>query len=343
MSKSPLVSVVIPLIKINDYLINENLPAFLNQSYKNFEVIILPNNESFEDLKLLKKYKWLKIMPTGQITRPAEKRDIGVKSAKGQIIAFIDDDAYPSPDWLKNAVSLFNSKKVEAVCGPGILPKKTGIWEKIFDEVLKTTIGSGDYKYRFAKQKERYVDDYPSMNFLIQKDTFEKLGGFNSEYWPGEDSKLCNDLVYKNKGKILYDPNIFIYHHRRTNIKSYLKQYANYGFHRGAFFAHGDANSRRLVYLLPTFFVIYLLLIIGAVFAMNFLKLNNIYVTILSLPLFVYFLGSLYIFISSLVSQKNLMIAFMAPIVMFFTHVIYGIIFIKGYNKGKSNPKKIYG
>lgn len=343
MSKNPLVSVVIPLIKINNYLVNENLPAFLNQSYKNFEVIILPNNESLEDLELLKKYKWLKIIPTGQITRPAEKRDIGVKKAKGEIIAFIDDDAYPSPDWLKNAVSLFNSKKVEAVCGPGILPEETGIWEKIFDEVLKTPIGSGNYRYRFVKQKERYVDDYPSMNFLIKKNTFEQLGGFNSEYWPGEDSKLCNDLVYKNKGKILYNPNIFIYHHHRTNMTSYLKQYANYGFHRGAFFAHGDINSKRLVYLIPTVFFVYLLLMLGITLTMNFTRLNSAFIIILSLPLFIYLLGSIYIFTASLINQKNLIIAFIVPIVMFFTHLIYGIIFIKGYIKGKSNPKKIYG
>ena len=91
------------------------------------------------------------------------------------------------------------------------------------------------------------------MNFLIKKNVFEELGGFNNEYWPGEDSKLCEDLVYKNEGKIFYHPEVCVYHHRRDNLKGFLKQHANYGYHRGAFFAHGDKNSRRLSYIIPTF------------------------------------------------------------------------------------------
>ena len=85
----------------------ENIPEFENQTYKKFEVIVLPNEHAQYDLTLLKKYKWLKIIPTGKITKPAEKRNIGVKEAKGNIIAFIDDDAYPGNDWLEQAVISF--------------------------------------------------------------------------------------------------------------------------------------------------------------------------------------------------------------------------------------------
>ena len=43
------------------------------QTYKNFEVIVLPNKMSGEDKTLLSKYLWLKIIQTGKITRPAQK------------------------------------------------------------------------------------------------------------------------------------------------------------------------------------------------------------------------------------------------------------------------------
>ncbi len=46
------------------------------------------------------------IIPTGPVGPPL-KRDIGAKKAKGEIIAFIDDDAYPRKDWLINAVKNF--------------------------------------------------------------------------------------------------------------------------------------------------------------------------------------------------------------------------------------------
>lgn len=329
--KNPLVSVIIPVREINDYLRQENLPALARQTYKNFEVIILPNKKTNQDKKLLIKYPWLKIIPSGKITRPARKRDLGVKNAQGTIIAFIDDDAYPSFHWLKKAVDIFAEKKVAAICGPGLLPQKTNTWEKIFDETLKTPFGSGGYQYRFVKKKPRYVDDYPSMNFLIKKKLFEKLGGFNNEYWPGEDSKLCEDIVYKEKEKIFYHPEVAVFHHRRNNLIGFLKQYSSYGFHRGAFFAQGDKNSHRLVYLVPTAFLLYLLFLI---------ELRGI---IFFLPLFLYFLLQWILFLKTLLDTKNLFISIATPFIIMAMHLTYGIMFIKGFIRGLTHKKQIYG
>jgi len=328
--KKPLVSIIIPVKEISNYLRDENLPAFVDQTYKNFEVIVLPNKSNEEDEELLLKYKWLKIISTGKITRPAEKRDIGVKNAKGSIVAFIDDDAYPAPNWLEQAIHFFELKKTEVICGPGIIPPKTNIWEKIFDEILISFIGSGGYQYRFIQKDSRYIDDYPSMNFLIQKNVFKKIGGFNSEYWPGEDSKLCEDLVYKYKGKIYYDPSIHVYHHRRNNLIGFLKQHANYGFHRGAFFAHGDRNSRRLSYLVPTFFVFYIIFL--ALFP-------NLYSLI---PLLSYLLLGLFLIVRSFINTRNIIISLSTFPVLFFTHFTYGIMFVRGFIVGIIKNKKIY-
>lgn len=339
--KEPKISVVIPVLHLNDYLKKENFPAFTKQSYKNFEVIVLPNELKTKDKYLLKKYRWLRIIPTHSITRPAEKRDIGVKRAKGEIIAFIDDDAYPSPHWLNHAVHYFKTEDIEAICGAGILPDGVNIWEKIFDEVMKAWIGTGGYSYRFQRETARYVDDYPSMNFLVKKSIFNKVGGFNSTYWPGEDSKFCNDLVYKHGGKIFYHPDIYIYHHRRSKFQGYLNQHGNYGYHRGAFFAHGDKNSRRFGYLIPTFFVLYLLFcVIYTIFilATRYQLLD----TIVFLPLFFYILLCLYIFLKITLKTKNIMIASGTIFVLFATHLWYGTMFVKGFVTSLIRRGKIY-
>ena len=219
------------------------------------------------------------------------------------------------------------------------MPKNTNVWEKIFNEILKSWIGSGGYAYRFTPLNSRYIDDYPSMNFLVKKEIFLHLGGFNSNFWPGEDSKLCEDIVYKKHGLILYQPNILVYHHRRNNLKAFLKQHANYGFHRGAFFAHGDSNSQRFSYLIPTFFVFYLLFIIfySLIFQLNYYQL-----TINLLPLIIYVIFSLHLFLRSLLNTKNLFISFSSPLVLFLTHLTYGIMFIKGFITGIIKKEKIY-
>lgn len=345
MNKGPLVTVIIPVRELSYVLIFENLPAFLKQTYKNFEVIVLPNNRTLYDETLRATYPWIKIVPTKTVTRPAEKRDIGVKQAQGEIIAFIDDDAYPTEHWIEKAVYFFHKyekRKVDAVCGPGLLPKEGNIWEYIFDEIFKTWIGSGGYAYRFVKGKPQYVDDYPSMNFLIKKKTFEEVGGFNSEYYPGEDSKLCEDLVYKLKRKIYYHPEVAVYHHRRNELKGYLKQHGNYGYHRGAFFAHGDQNSRRLTYLIPTFFLIYLITV-PIYLVLTYVLRSTFYVTVIYfIPLILYKFLCMYLFLRSLINTKNIKIAIGTPFVLFLTHIVYGRMFIKGFFTGLRCQEKIY-
>lgn len=343
--RQPFFSVIIPVKETTYCLLFETLPALAKQTYKKFEVIILPNEHSQYDLTLLRKYKWLKIIPTGKITRPAEKRNVGVRNAKGEVGAFIDDDAYPDEEWLKQASKLFN-KNVGAVCGPGILPAKVDLWEKIFDEVLKSWIGSGEFGYRFFEQKRRYVDDYPSMNFLVKKRLFLQIDGFNGDYWPGEDSKLCEDIVYKERQKILYHPSVVVYHHRRKDLRSYINQHANYGFHRGAFFAHGDKNSRRLSYLIPTVFVFYIL------FTILFFLLTSIFkpqissfqpaATLVYFPFILYLIFATQLFFNALLNTKSLFIAFFSSLVLFLTHFTYGIMFIKGFYKGFLAKEKIY-
>lgn len=312
------------------------------QSFKNFEVIVLPNEHATYDLTLMNQYKWLRIVPTGSVTRPAQKRDIGVKNAKGKIIAFIDDDAYPDKDWLTNAMRLFKRGSFLALCGPGILPEKSDIWEKIFDNVLISFFGSGKYNYRFTPLKKRFVMDFPSVNFFIRKEIFENVGGFNSDYWPGEDSKLCNDIIVKQKGKILYHPSVVVHHHRRTDPASFLKQHGQYGFHRGAFFSHGDTNSRELSYLAPLFLVIYLAILPIAYAVLNILNLST-FIIYITAPLIIYCLLLGLIFVQSLGKSRNIFIALGASGMLALTHIYYGLNFIKGLKKGLNKKSSIYG
>lgn len=338
---APLISVVIPVRTLSYYLLFENLPHMNSQTFKRFEVIVLPNEHSTYDLTLMKKYAWLRIIPTGSITRPAQKRDIGVLNAKGKIIAFVDDDAYPDAHWLEMAASLFKKGNFLALCGPGILPRKTNLWEKIFDNVLISFVGSGKYTYRFTPLKSRYVLDFPSMNFFIYKDVFEKIGGFNSDYWPGEDSKLCNDIIVKERGKIYYDPRVLVFHHRRSEPIGYLKQHGQYGFHRGAFFAHGDRNSRELSYLAPLIFVLYLLIL--PVILLVFWQLHISSLSIYALfPLHLYCLLIALVFIQSFVRTRNVFISVGAGSILALTHLYYGLNFIKGFLKGLNRNISIY-
>ncbi|MDP4010602.1 MAG: glycosyltransferase [Candidatus Roizmanbacteria bacterium] len=339
--KQPTFSVIIPVKEVGSYSLDEGLPGLQKLTYPHFEVLLLPNDSTKNDQILLKKYPWLRIIPTRKITRPAQKRNIGARVAKGEIIAFIDDDAYPSPQWLEKAAKLFQEKKIEAVCGPGVLPKKTNDWERVFDVLLKSPIGSGGFAYRFTPEKERYVDDYPSMNFLIKKKIFLDLGGFDNDFWPGEDSKLCEELVNRKNGKILYHPDVLIYHHRRNNLLDFLKQHSQYGFHRGAFFAHGDKNSRRFSYFVPALFVLYLAFVV----IINIVVppiVTFILFPFLMAPLQLYLLFIMIQAVLFMINTKDVVLSTRAIITLMMTHIVYGIFFIKGLYVGWQKKDKIY-
>ncbi len=328
------ISVIIPLKELSYYLMYEGLPELDKQTYRNFEVIVLTNEQSLYDFTLCKKYRWLRIIPTGKVTRPAKKRDIGVQNATGDLVAFIDDDAYPSADWLKNAAAIYLSEKkktpsLAAVCGPGVVSPNASFWEKVNNEVLISSLGSAIYRYRFTPKVERYVDDYPSMNFIIEKSTFLTVGGFNSEFWPGEDSKLCNDLVHKLGKKILYHPKIIVYHHRRGDFRGFLHQHARYGYHRGAFAANFDKNSLNLLYFIPSLFVLYLVTLAPFLLVVPS-RLQNL----ILFPLFMY-MGLLLIqFLVVIKKYLNPFLAAVSTLMLGATHLVYGIIFIKGLGSG---------
>src|SRR5208337_3387414 len=169
----------------------------------------------------------------------------------------------------------------------------------------------------------RNVDDWPSVNLLVRKDIFEKVGGFNSKYWPGEDTKLCLDIVKQGK-KILYDPDVFVWHHRREGIIRHLKQIGGYGLHRGFFARKFPDTSRKLKYFIPSFFSIYIL---AGTFL--FFPGNNAFTNLYFIGLGMYLLALALAFFQIQTKEKNLAVSFVSILYAVLTHIWYGIRFLQ--------------
>src|SRR3989344_7799704 len=206
MTKKPKFSIIIRVKEINDYIRNYTV-RILEQTYQNFEIIIIPNESPIDKFKMNK----TRIIKTGNVG-PAQKRDIGAKHARGEILAFIDDDAYPEKDWLKNAERVFDNINVIGIGGPGVLPKGATFFQKLSNKVY--ALSSKFTGIRYEKGKKREIDDWPTCNFLVRKKEFDNTGGFDSKYWGGEDTQICYSLIKSGK-KIIYDPEVLVYHHPR--------------------------------------------------------------------------------------------------------------------------------
>ena len=307
----PKVTIVIPVKKINDY-IRESMKYIPKLDYDNYEVLILPDNT--EDVKFPK----TRIIATGPVG-PAEKRDLALEHSDGEIIAFLDDDAYPRADWLKNAIGHFENKEVAAVGGPAVTPDSDSTSQKASGLVFASLLGGGRINYRYIPKKLQEVDDFPSVNLLVRRSIMKEIGGFDSHYWPGEDTKFCLDIINKKK-KIIYDPEVFVWHHRRNLFGPHLKQVWRYAIHRGFFVRKLPETSLRPTYFIPTAFVI--VLCSGATLSFFSPAIKLLWLSLMSIYLIALLITA--------ISTKRLGLAILVPLGIITTHITYGIGFVRG-------------
>lgn len=255
---------------------------------------------------------------------PSEKRDVAARVARGDILAFLDDDAYPRADWPSKALRHFADPLVAAVGGPAITPPHDGFWALVSGAVLTSWLGSGATRLRFwPVGRVRPVDDWPSVNLLVRRDVFTAIGGFDTSFWPGEDTKLCLDIVRTGK-RILYDPEAVVYHHRATTPLKHLRQIARYGLHRGHFAKIFPETSRRLAYFLPLGALLGVALLLGAAAARGAFRI----------PVLALFLVTFAIVVLSGVHEalraRRLAIALCYPPLLVLTHLTYALAFLRG-------------
>ena len=104
------VSVVIPSYNSAN-TISYTIESLKNQSIEAInEIIIVDSSDDKETKKVLSKYEsnTIKIVNAGSKTMPATYRNLGAAQAQGQILAFIDSDAYPAIDWIETILKAHN-------------------------------------------------------------------------------------------------------------------------------------------------------------------------------------------------------------------------------------------
>ena len=132
MIKQPLISVIITSYTaehIQD--IYELLDSLKNQTYQYVEVVFVAE-QSLELYKQIQSYmnsqsksKFKLIFNDGEKGASAA-RNLGIKQAQGEIIAFLDDDVLPFPDWAEEMIKTYDDLPIIGVTGPAVPP--VGRW-----------------------------------------------------------------------------------------------------------------------------------------------------------------------------------------------------------------------
>lgn len=184
-------------------------------------------------------------------TSPAEKRDFAMAHVRGDICAFLDDDAWPRADWFDRALARFEDGTVAAVGGPGITPPGSRFAQRAGGAFYESPLGSGGLRNRFVQLGDAVdTDDWPAFNFFVRTAVLKSVGGWASRFYGGEDTKLCLNLVEAGH-RIVADPEVVVFHDRRPIFAAHMRQVGNVGHHRGWFVHAFPRTSARPIYFAP--------------------------------------------------------------------------------------------
>jgi cellulose synthase/poly-beta-1,6-N-acetylglucosamine synthase-like glycosyltransferase len=323
---SPRVSIVIPSYKSRENL-KHCLEHCLELDYDNFEIIVAG---TIDPLMSSANIIWLHVSDESQ----GCKRNAAIAKATGEICAFIDDDAFPRRDWLRNSAKYFEDPSIAAVSGPGIPPNDESLMERGSSAVLASYLGTGPARCRYTPCKKKLVyDAAPAYNLLVRRDLLVKIDGFPTGIRAAEDMILSAKI--RNQGKrILYANDVIVYHKRRPLFTSLVCQIGNYAFHRG-FLSKKHKELRNLI------FVLFPGVALAVLVAILFLFSRFSFFTLLLVGL----LGLTYLvasFASGLLASRSCIVAVLVMFGIPVIHLAYVVQFFRGLVTRQLNEKPSY-
>lgn len=219
--RNKLVSIIIPNFNGEKYL-DTCLFSILKSSYKNFEVILVDDGSTDKSLEIIEKFverdKRFRLLRNKKNLGAAASRNKAVKTSRGEILVFLDNDTEVDKDWLKELINpLLKDKNIGAAqslildferrdliqMAGGLLMPQTGWLLPFFqwEKYLKV-------KNRLEEREIVAI----SASLAVRKDVFERIGGFDEkEAVYTEDLDFCW-RVWIVGYRIVLAPRSIVYH-----------------------------------------------------------------------------------------------------------------------------------
>lgn len=188
--------------------------------YPDYEVVVVNDGSTDNTLSIVADFDRVHLVsvPNGGLSGA---RNLGMHAATGEIVAYLDDDAYPDPLWLQYIADTFLRSDFAGVGGPNIPPEQDG---PIAHCVAQSPGGPQQ-----VLLSDREAEHIPGCNMAFRRTWLQQIGGCDPAFRiAGDDVDLCWRLMQAG-GKIGFSSNALVWHHRRNSVKAYWKQQANYG------------------------------------------------------------------------------------------------------------------
>lgn len=223
----PLCSVVVPTHRRPDQLA-DCLEALGRLDYPRdrFEVIVVDDGGGLAlDALRDRLCEGLQLRLVRQPRRgPAAARNAGARLARGELLAFTDDDCVPDPRWLRLLVRRFAERPDDAVGGF----TANALRDNPYSTASQLIIDAGYAYYNGDSDAARFLT---SNNLAVPRSGFLALGGFDASLLTSEDRDLCERWTGSGR-RMAYERRAVVWHVRRMTLRSFCAQHFAYG--RGA-------------------------------------------------------------------------------------------------------------
>lgn len=220
----PDISVIIPVYNCSK-TIEKCLDSLSSLEYPNYEIIIVDDGSTDDTAKICQSYHQTKVIRTVN-GGPSRARNIGVREATGEIVAFTDGDCIVHRRWLNELANGFSREDIACVGGNQISPPDETDFGRYVQETFSVLGFATSYMKTHTNMTETRHN--PSCNSAYRKSLFEKVGGFDELLWPGEDVDLdyrLNQLGYT----LIRNPEAIVKHYRPQSLSELGSMMQRYG------------------------------------------------------------------------------------------------------------------
>ncbi|MGZ3788357.1 MAG: glycosyltransferase family 2 protein [Bacteriovorax sp.] len=256
---------------------------------------------------------------------PSLQRNELAKVATGEYLLFFDNDSEPDENIL-STYRLLLKKFPSAVVfgGPSLLKTEQTSLQLLSKYFFSSILGIGPFRNRYnslgvtriANEKELILS-----NMLIRREYFIESGGFNGDFYPGEENEFMKRDRLK---KIIYCPEAKIYRFPRKTLKEFSLQMFSYGIGRAK---HLSLSLGDLLFLLPALFSFYLIAIACLIF---FRQSQGLILGLLPLLAYLLIIAASSLSKSRIKRPKDF---FQAPLFFGIGHFSYGLGILTGLFK----------
>ncbi|MGF1514129.1 MAG: glycosyltransferase [Elainellaceae cyanobacterium] len=237
MKSPPLFSIIIPTYNRPGHL-SDCLQSLsqLNYPRDRFEVIVVDDGSASPLDEVVEPFnEALCINLTRQSNAgPAAARNAGARHARGKYLAFTDDDCCPEPHWLQKLEARLADSPDCIIGGQTV----NMLSDNPFSTMSQNIISIGYDHYNSVRDQARF---FTSNNMVVPTQAFLEVGGFNTDFRTSEDRELCDRWIHSGR-RMLYDPDIVIYHAHPMTLQQFWRQHFTYG--QGAFRFHNTRSKK---------------------------------------------------------------------------------------------------